>query len=429
MDLGGNIMNKQEFAAWCQEGVHVLDGATGSNLQKKGMSADACPETWIIDNPEKLIELQQEYISAGSDVVYAPTFGGNSIKLRKYNLAAKTTEINKKLVEISRKAAGTTVLVAGDMTMCGESLEPIGTLTMEELIEVYKEQAKALADAGVDFIVVETMMSLQEVRAAVIAIRAVCQLPIMVTMTFENNGKTLYGTDAKTAICCLQSMGIDAFGANCGAGPDKIQPVISEISEYSNIPVVVKPNAGLPKADGAGNVVYDMSPVQFAEEMNKLSQYGIGFVGGCCGTSPEYIQAISSIKGASVKLNDSKESYVTSERVTMSLSEIEVSESIKIAELPDILDDIEDDIYDEIIDAVEEAMDEAELVMLDLEGLESEAVVKIVNEIAQVPGLLLGFDTTDEVSLEAALIAYPGIALCGEKCNHIVADKYGAKYK
>lgn len=420
-------MNKTEFKAWCAERIHVLDGATGSNLQKKGMSADACPEEWILDNPDKLIELQREYVEAGSDVVYAPTFGGNRIKLKKYGLADRTEDINKKLVAVSKEAVGNSAKVAGDMTMCGESLEPIGTLTMSELVDVYKQQALALAEAEVDFIVVETMMSLQEVRAAVIAIKEVCDLPIMVTMTFESNGKTLYGTDPKTAVLCLQAMGVDAFGANCGSGPDKLSGVIKEISEYSSIPIIVKPNAGLPKADGAGNVVYDMDPDAFSEEMKKLVAHGVGFIGGCCGTSPLYIKEISALKSEDSIINSFKTEYVTSERTNIAVDEANVSETIMVAELPDVLEDVEDEIFDEIIDAVEEAMDDSEIIVLNLEGLDSTAVTKIVNEISQIPGVMLGFEATEREVLEAALLAYPGIALCRNAEEHKeLIDKFGA---
>lgn len=411
-------MTKKEFAAWCAEKIHVLDGATGSNLQKKGMGADVCPEEWILENPEKLAELQKEYVDAGSDVVYAPTFGGNRIKLKKYGLEDKTADINKKLVEISKNAVGDKAKVAGDMTMCGQSVEPIGTLTMKELVEVYKEQAVALSEAAVDFIVVETMMSLQEVRAAVIAIKSVCDLPIMVTMTFEGNGKTLYGTDPKTAVVCLQEMGIDAFGANCGAGPDKISGVIEEISRYATIPVVVKPNAGLPKADGNGNVVYDMLPDAFADEMDKLIANGVGFIGGCCGTSPDYIKAISKFKNRETKVNTNDTEFFTSERTNIAVSDAEISEPIIISELPDALEDIEDEIFDEILDAVEETMDDYEVIVLNLNGITSENAIKIVNEISQIPGAMLGFEAEDEEVLEAALLAYPGIAACVNADKH-----------
>lgn len=419
-------MNKNEFASWCAERIHILDGATGSNLQKKGMSADVCPETWILDNPDKLIELQREYIDAGSDIVYAPTFGGNRIKLKKYGLADRTEEINKKLVAVSKEAAGNKALVAGNMTMCGETLEPIGTLTMSELVEVYKEQANALAEAGVDFIVVETMMSLQEVRAAVIAIKEVCELPIMVTMTFENNGKTLYGTDPKTAILCLQEMGIDAFGANCGCGPAQLNEVIKKAAEYANIPIVAKPNAGLPKADSVGNVVYDMEPDAFKKEMEDVVANGVGFIGGCCGTSPLYIKKICDLKETKLRARSFDDLFVTSERTNIEVSQATISEPIIISELPDIFDDLEDEIFDEIIDATENAMDDADVVVLNIDNLDSAAVAKIVNEISQIPGIMLGFETSSTELLESALLVYPGIALCTEVCDEKTAEKYGA---
>lgn len=422
-------MTKQEFAKWCMESIHILDGATGSNLQKKGMGADVCPEKWIIENPDKLIELQREYLQAGADVVYAPTFGANRIKLKKYGLDLEATSINKELVAISRQAVGYDAKVAGDMTMCGQSLEPIGSLTIEELIDVYKEQALALYEAGVDFIVVETMMSLQEIRAAVIAIQAVCDLPIMVTMTFENNGRTLYGTDAKTAVTCLQQMNVDAFGANCGAGPDKIISVVEEISKYSEIPIVVKPNAGLPKSDGEGNVTYDMNPEEFALEMNKLIEYDVAFIGGCCGTTPDYIREISSMKSRSLNRKEKvHQSYVSSERVSMPIAEATVSETIFLNKFPDMIEDIKDEIFDDILDIVEDKMDDYDVIDICLDGIDAASIKKLVNELSQVPNILLGFEATEEEVYETALLNYPGIAFSLDSSTHCkTAVLYGTE--
>ena len=208
-------MTKQEFKEMINQGIVLLDGATGSNLQKRGMPAGVCPELWITEHPQVLQQLQDEYIKAGSNIVYAPTFSGNRIKMEEYGLGDRLEEINTALVRICRENAAGRALVAGDITMTGAQLEPLGDLKLEELIDVYKEQLAVLAAAGVDLIVVETMMSLQETRAAVIAAKEVCSdLPVMATLSFTEKGTTLYGASAESAVVVLQAMGVDAVGLN-----------------------------------------------------------------------------------------------------------------------------------------------------------------------------------------------------------------------
>ena len=195
-------------------------------MQKAGMPVGVCPEQWILENPDIMIKLQEDYVAAGTDILYAPTFTANRIKLEEYGLADRLEEMNRELIALSQKAAQGKALVASDMTMTGQQLYPIGDLMFEDLVDVYKEQAEVVADAGADLFVVETMMSLQECRAAVIAIREVCDLPIMVSLTYNPDGRTLYGTDPATATVVLQSLGADAIGINCSTGSeDMIEPV------------------------------------------------------------------------------------------------------------------------------------------------------------------------------------------------------------
>ena len=236
-------MTKKEFQKICSEKIIYLDGATGSNLIRRGMPAGVCPESWILAHPHIMKELQTEYVEAGSHIVYAPTFTSNRIKLAEYGLDDQIEEINRALVAISRQAADGRAYVAGDLTMTGRQLAPMGTLTFEELIMVYKEQISYCVEAGVDLLVVETMMSLQECRAALIAAKEVCDLPVMVTMTFETDGRSLFGTDARTAAVVLESLGAAAIGANCSTGPDKIAEIIREMAEVTTIPLIAKPNA------------------------------------------------------------------------------------------------------------------------------------------------------------------------------------------
>jgi len=315
-------MNKQEFQNILKDKFLFLDGATGSNLQKRGMPSGVCPELWITENKEVLIGLQKEYVEAGSNVVYAPTFSANRIKLDGYGLADRTEELNKTLVAISREAAGDKAYVAGDLTMTGELLEPIGTLSFEELIDIYKEQIGCLDQAGVDLLIVETMMSLQECRAALIAAKETApDLPIMVTMTFEESGKTLYGTDAVTAAVVLESLGADAIGVNCSTGPEKMAEVVKKIVAVTKIPVIAKPNAGLPSLDENGQTVYEMGAEEFGEKMQLLADAGAMILGGCCGTTPDHIRALTkTVKMPAVKPSRKAAGmhYLTSERKTVS---------------------------------------------------------------------------------------------------------------
>jgi len=221
-------MTRQELYDLLEQRILLCDGATGSLLQKAGMPAGVCPEQWILEHPEAILKIQRDYVAAGSDIIYAPTFGCNRIKLKEYGLEEKVVSMNRELTALAKQAADGKAFVAGDMTMTGESLAPLGTLTLEELIDVYKEQAAALYEAGVDLFVVETMMSLPESRAAVIAIQETCDLPIMVTMTFAEDGKTLYGTTPEAAAVVLESLGASVIGVNCSTGPLEMTEVVRE---------------------------------------------------------------------------------------------------------------------------------------------------------------------------------------------------------
>ena len=285
-------MKIEEFWKLTKNKLIYLDGATGSNLLKRGMPGGVCPEKWIIEHPDIFVEFQREYVEAGSNIIYAPTFTANRIKLKEYGLEDQIAEINHQLIALSKEAAGGKALVAGDITMTGRQLAPMGDMDFEELIDIYKEQIKLIDDAGADLLVVETMMSLQETRAALIAAKEVCELPVMATLTFESDGRTLYGTDGVTEAVTLEKLGACAIGANCSTGPDKMIELIREISKAVSIPVIAKPNAGMPSLNEAGETVYDMDADTFAREMKKLVEAGASVLGGCCGTSPEYIQKL-----------------------------------------------------------------------------------------------------------------------------------------
>lgn len=285
-------MTKQEFQALTNQGVVLLDGATGSNLMNAGMPRGVSTEQWIIEHKETLIELQRRYVDAGSQIVYAPTFAANRISLANFGLEDQVKELNTKLVAISKEAVGDRAYVAGDMTTTGQLLEPRGDMTYERLFQAYQEQAAALAEAGADLIGAETMLGVEETVIALDAAQSVCDLPIMCSLSLESDGTALYGGDAVEAVVTLQEMGAAAVGINCSTGPDRLVSVIRSMKEVAQIPIIAKPNAGMPVISESGEVRYDMGAEAFAEHMKVLMDAGAGIVGGCCGTGPEFIRRL-----------------------------------------------------------------------------------------------------------------------------------------
>lgn len=439
-------MNKQEFQALIGDNPIFLDGATGSNLQKKGMPVGVCPEKWILEHKQVLVGLQREFIEAGANIVYAPTFTANRIKLKEYGLEGKIRRINHELVALSKEAAGGKAYVAGDITMTGEQLAPIGKLDFEELIEIYKEQIRYLAEAGVDLLVVETMMSLQETRAAVIAAKEVCDLAVMATLTFEEDGRTLYGTDAKTAAVVLENLGVCAVGTNCSTGPDKMVEVVRQMASVTTVPIIAKPNAGLPSLDANGNTVYDMEADDFAKHMKEIVRSGASIVGGCCGTTPAYIRAVRESVGAMhiVRREPVKKRMLTSERKTVEFGLddrfIIVGERINPTGKKKLQEKLREGSMELVADFAEE-QEACGAQILDvnmgMSGIdEKEMMLRAVETISGVTSLPLSLDSSHVDVLEAALRRYPGRALINsisyekEKLEALlpIAKKYGAMF-
>lgn len=283
-------MTKQEFQQLVKSGPVILDGATGSNLMKAGMPRGICTEKWVCENPEPLTRLQQAYKKAGSQIVYASTFSANRISLGNYGLENQVKELNTALMGISRNAVGKDVLVAGDLTTTGKQ-----EISYEELLEAYKEQILALVEARADLLVAETMMGITECMAAIDAAASVCELPVMCTLTVESDGSLFFGGNIYEAVETLAEMGADAVGINCSTGPDQLLSVVENMRKKVSVPLIVKPNAGMPVIDEMGNPVYSMGAEDFASHMKRLVEAGADIVGGCCGTAPEYIQQLCKI--------------------------------------------------------------------------------------------------------------------------------------
>lgn len=439
-------MNRQEFQALIKDAPIFLDGATGSNLQRRGMPAGVCPEQWILEHREIMIALQREFVDAGSQIVYAPTFTANRIKLREYGLEGQIAQMNRDLVALSKEAVGEKAFVAGDLTMTGEQLAPVGKLDFEELVAVYKEQIGYLAEAGVDLLVIETMMSLQETRAAVIAAKEVCDLAVMATLTFEADGRTLFGTDAVTAAIVLESLGVAAVGTNCSTGPDKMVETVQRMAEVTAIPIIAKPNAGLPSLDAEGNTVYDMEAEEFGRHMRELVLAGASVVGGCCGTAPDYIRALKNAVGDMPPAARKKpvKRFLTSERRTLSFGLedpfIIVGERINPTgkkKLQAALKEGSMELVTEFAESQEACGAGVLDVNMGMSGIDEKAMMlKAVETVSSVTSLPLSIDSSHVDVLEAALRRYPGRALINsisyekEKVDALlpIAKKYGAMF-
>ena len=381
-----------------------------------------------------------------NDILFAPTFTASRIKLKEYGLEDHLEEMNRKLVALSKEAAkGTNALVAGDLTMTGEQLYPLGDLMFEDLVDVYKEQAKIIAEAGADLFVVETMMSLQECRAAVLAIREVCDLPVMVSLTYNEDGRTLYGTDPVTAVVVMQSLGADAVGMNCSTGPEAMLEPIAKMAEYATIPLLAKPNAGMPELID-GQTVFNVEPEEFAEVGKKLVEEGAAIIGGCCGTTPEHIRALKeAVKGIPVKAPlQTKRRMLTSERksveITLDGRFMVIGERINPTGKKKLQAELKEGSLNLVRTmALEQEENGASIldINMGMNGIdEKEMMLRTIYEVTSTVDCPLCIDSSHVDIIEAALRIYPGRALINsislekEKFEKLlpIAKKYGAMF-
>jgi 5-methyltetrahydrofolate--homocysteine methyltransferase len=445
-------MTREKFIDFTKDHIIYLDGATGSNLVKAGMPSGVCPEQWILEHREVMLQLQKEYVQAGTNILYAPTFTANRVKLAEYHLEKNMSSMIHDLVAISKGAAASTpghpVYVAGDITMTGEQLRPMGKMELEDLIAIYKEQILCLVDAGADLLVVETMMSLAETRAALIAAKEVCDLPVIATLTFEADGRTLFGTDAKTAAVVLESLGASAIGANCSTGPAQMEGIISDMVSVTTIPIIAKPNAGLPFLDENGTTCYNMEAEEFTEEMQVLVNVGATILGGCCGTTPEFIRQLHDRFGTVAQATAARRPegirYLTSERITHSFGLEDgffvVGERINPTGKKALQAQLREGNFEKVIQFAEEQETCGAKVLdinMGMSGIDEKlCMLRALEEVSGVTNLPLSLDSSYVEVLEAALRNYPGRALVNsvsletekfEKLLPIVA-KYGAMF-
>ncbi|MBQ0042306.1 MAG: homocysteine S-methyltransferase family protein [Lachnospiraceae bacterium] len=445
-------MTKKEFLEFSQNRILLLDGAMGSNLVKAGMPAGVCPEQWICENSEVAIGILQKYVEAGSNIILAPTFSANKIKFSEYGLYDRQKDIIEKLVDTAKKAANGKALVAGDVSMTGIQVEPIGPMKFEELVSIYKEQIQYMVLAGVDVIFVETMMSLQETRAALIAAKEVSDIAVLCSFSFERDGRTLFGSDPVTCALTMQSLGAAAVGANCSCGPVEMAEMIGRMREVVDIPVIAKPNAGLPVLLEDGRTGYSMNAEQFKEALPVIVQNGATLIGGCCGTDATYIQAIYEYvnSDAGVELyakaqrdhNRLNKSYLSSERSNLLFDTNSpfriVGERINPTGKKKLQAELLQGSLSMIVNFAEEQEKMGASVLdvnLGLGGIdEKDMMLRALREVTTVSNLPVSIDSSNVDVIEAALREYPGRALINSisleevKCRPLfeLARRYGA---
>lgn len=316
----------------------LLDGGTGTELYRRGMPHGACTETWVLDHPDALLELQREYVTAGSQVLLTSTFGANRAALARHGLEEQVEDFNLRLTALTRQAAEGRALVAGDIAPTGLSIAPFGKSSFEELVEIYTQQAAALERGGVDLFHIETMMTMAEARAAVLACRSVSDKPVWVSFTCDGNGRTPAGSDVLAAMIVMQGMGASAFGLNCCEGPAGLLEQLRRMTPYAQIPLIAKPSGGLPGQ-------HPCTPKELASYVSAYAYSGVRLFGGCCGTGPEHIAALKRAIGQVVfsrftaPIQDPDVIPCASEKEARFITpDVDVGETIECT--PDLLEDI-----------------------------------------------------------------------------------------
>lgn len=435
---------KKRIRGLLKKRIVILDGATGTELQKRGMPPGVCPEAWCRENPAAIGEIHRAYREAGADVVYTCTFGGNRPKLSQYGIEG-VWEVNRDLAAIARRAAGKDTLVAGSIGPMGHFVEPFGEIPFEDAVGIFREQAQGLLDGGVDCFVIETMMDIQEARAALIAVRELGSFFTLVTMTFEKEGRTLNGTDPVAALITLQSLGADAVGCNCSTGPEAMLKIIGAMKPYATVPIIAKPNAGMPRLSG-DKTIFDMDAPSFAAFGMRFAAAGVNLMGGCCGTTPDHIRELKNalVDKTSIPPLRKSISAVSSAR-DFRLFEIDrplviVGERLN----PTGKKALQQELLEGKTAVIRQMAREQEQQGADLLDVnvgvpgidEVKTVCTVVNLLATTTGIPLVIDSSRVETMEAALRRYPGRALINsisgekEKIARLLplAARYGAMF-
>ena len=427
--------------------IEIFDGAMGTMLQAGGLKAGACPEMMNIDSPEIVKNVHKAYIEAGSTIITTNTFGASAIKLEHYGLASRMRELNAAAVKIAKEIAVGRAKVAGDIGPTGRFVAPLGDLDFEDAYINFYDQAKALAEAGADFIIIETCIDLQEMRAALLAAKDACNLPVICQFSYSEDGRTVTGTDPQSAAVLLEAMGAAVIGVNCSLGPEQLVPIVKKLAQSCSLPVSVQPNAGMPYLED-GETKFPMDAVSFAKWTPKLIEAGATYLGGCCGTTPEHIRELAkAVKGTEGNIKAiSRQTDVrlrlTSRSKTVTIDKtlptVLIGERINPTGRKKLAAEIrEGSLLGVKRDAVKQIRAGASVldVNMGVGGIDEAAAMKrAVTEIAQLTEAPLAIDTGNVEALEAGLRAYPGRALINsvsaepERLEKFLplAKKYGA---
>ncbi len=427
-----------------QKRVVLLDGAMGTELQKHGMRSGVCPELWCLENPKVLQTIHDAYVRAGSDVLYTCTFGANRCKLDHFS-RKDVKAVNRNLALLARKSANGRCLVAGDIGPTGRFVEPFGDFPFEEAVLVFREQIEGLLAGGVDLLVIETMIDIQEARAALLAAQELTKKFTCVTMTYEKNGRTLNGTTMLSALITLQSLGAHAVGCNCSTGPEDMLVCMQQAQPYSLVPLIAKPNADIPHLIN-GQAVFTMNKQDFAHQAVHIVQSGARMIGGCCGTTPghiaalkEHLEGVRPVKNKRISLSalsSSREGFLFKNTPEIILIGERINPTGKKAFQAELRNSSTNYIRTQAY-----AQREKGAHLLDVNvgaaGIsEEKSLISAVRLLSVISPLPLVLDTTNFEALEQALRIYPGRALInsisGEKSklNRFLslARRYGAMF-
>lgn len=423
-----------------KERVLLFDGGMGTMIQQAGLKGGQQPEVYNMIHPEIVISIHKSYVDAGADIITTNTFGANEYKLK--GTGYNPEVIVKHGVSLARKAAGDR-WIALDIGPIGQLMQPNGALSFDDVYQAVARQVKAGAKAGADLVIVETITDLYEMKAAVLAVKENSNLPVFCTLTYGESGKTMMGTDPLTAVNVLEGLGVDAIGANCSLGPKELLPIVDEILKWAHIPVVVQPNAGLPRLEG-GQTVFAMGPDEFAAHGKKMVEKGVRIIGGCCGTNPSFIkklkEEIQGIQDRPFIVDKEKLTAVSSSSNTIIIGEDVkiIGERINPSGKEHIEKALLEQDFDEIVsEAIEQKMAGAHILDINV-GLsnidEKDVMTKIVSEIQGMVNIPLQIDSTDPEVIEAALRIYNGKpiinSVTGERAFmesiFPIAKKYGA---
>ncbi len=421
--------------------IEIFDGAMGTMLQAGGLKAGACPELMNVDAPEVVKNIHRAYIDAGATIIETNTFGASSLKLAHYGISDRVRELNFAAVKIAKSAGN--VKVAGSIGPTGKFIAPLGDLTFDDAYKIFYEQSAALAEAGADFLIIETCIDIQEMRAALLAAKDACNLPIICQLSYSEDGRTVTGTDPQSAAVILEAMGASIIGVNCSLGPEQLVPVVKILAENCRVPVSVQPNAGMPYLED-GKTKFPMDAKTFGSWGAKLVDAGASFLGGCCGTTPEHIRELAlNVKNLSPapKKPFERQLMLASRSKNVAINKnsiILIGERINPTGRKKLAAEIRNgSLLGVKKDAINQIKAGAQVldVNMGVGGInQPEMMKKAVQEISRITDAPLAIDTGDAQALEAGLKAFPGRALINsvsfepDRIKNFLplAKKYGA---